>query len=83
MEGTELLKTCFPAETWTLTSAGLIQEDPFPQIVADAPTVRITVSISGLGEALLEDKRAELVEALIGSAALVNEEIPETEGVSL
>ncbi|MDR1985974.1 MAG: ATPase [Treponema sp.] len=82
-EGTQLLKTCLPGETWTLTSAGLIQEDPFPQILADAPNVRITVSISGLGKALLEDKRAELVEALIGSAALVIEDIPETEGVSL
>ncbi|MDR2797711.1 MAG: hypothetical protein LBB80_05155 [Treponema sp.] len=51
--------------------------------MADAPAVRITVSISGLGKALLEDKRAELVEALIGSAALANEEIPGTEGVSL
>lgn len=75
-EGTQLLKTCLPEGTWMLIPADsrLIQEEPFPEIVADAPAVRITVSIKGLGEALLENKRAELVEALIGSAALMTEE---------
>ncbi|MDR0721206.1 MAG: ATPase [Treponema sp.] len=82
-EGAQILKTSLPGGTWTLIPAdsSLIQEEPFPEIVADAPTVQITASIKGLGEALLEDKRAELVEALIGSAVLGTEEIPGTQGV--
>ncbi|MDR2632952.1 MAG: ATPase [Treponema sp.] len=84
-EGEQLLKACLPGGSWTLTTtdSGLIQETPFPELVADAPAVRITVSIKGLGKALLEDKRAELVEALMGSVGLMNEEISRTEEVSL
>ncbi|MDR2393584.1 MAG: ATPase [Treponema sp.] len=85
VEGAQLLTACFPEGTWALIPADsrLIEEEPFPEIVADAPTVRITASIKGLGEALLKDKRVELVEALIGSAALGTEEIPGTQGASL
>ncbi|MDR3114972.1 MAG: ATPase [Treponema sp.] len=84
-EGARVLNAGLPQGTWTLIPADSrrIQEGVFPEILADAPTLRITVSISGLEKALLEDKRAELVEALIGSAALGNEEMPETKEVSL
>ncbi|MDR1301520.1 MAG: ATPase [Treponema sp.] len=74
-EGTQVLKTCLPSGTWTFSAAHPqhIPEEPFPDIVADAPTVQITVSIRELGRTLLEDKRAELVEALMGPDVLVNE----------
>jgi V/A-type H+-transporting ATPase subunit E len=74
-EGMQVLKTCLPPGTWTFSSAHsrLILEESFPEIVVDASTVQITISIRELGKTLLEDKRAELVEALMGPDVLVNE----------
>ncbi|MDR0599298.1 MAG: ATPase [Treponema sp.] len=55
------------------------REDPlsmvdgaFPALVIDLPQLRITASVDRAAEALLLDKRAELVEALLGKAALLD-----------
>ncbi|MDR1956956.1 MAG: ATPase [Treponema sp.] len=74
-EAAGLLTASFPPGTWTQekAAAGTGREARFPWVEADAPLVRITASITELGKTLLQDKRAELVEALLGPAAIMPE----------
>jgi vacuolar-type H+-ATPase subunit E/Vma4 len=67
-----MLNRNLPKGSWTISSgnAGFIQEEPFPKIVLDAPEVQISASIVMVAETLLEDKRAELIQALLGAGAL-------------
>ncbi|MDR2398467.1 MAG: hypothetical protein LBD74_06880 [Spirochaetaceae bacterium] len=82
-EGVALLRAAFPLGSWTMTPLAEQPgpENPFPVIQADAPSVRITVSIRGLGETLLAEKRAELVEALVGAEVLETLDSAEAGGV--
>jgi vacuolar-type H+-ATPase subunit E/Vma4 len=59
-------------ETWVLQKGDALFTLPgsFPAIVIDTETARVTASIDGVMENLLQDKRAELVSALLGPAAL-------------
>jgi hypothetical protein len=67
-----LLNRNLPKGSWTISfgNAGFIQEEPFPKIVLDAPEVQVSTSIVMVAETLLEDKRAELIQALLGAEAL-------------
>jgi hypothetical protein len=67
-----LLRRVFPQGAWTVKQAepGFRLPGTFPALVADVPVVRITASIDRMAQELLEDKRAELVTALLGEGAL-------------
>jgi vacuolar-type H+-ATPase subunit E/Vma4 len=71
-ESEAILKKYLKPETWTLETTGsaTFGEDKFPRLTLDAPSVRINASIDSIGDALLEDKRTELLTALLGDAAL-------------
>jgi hypothetical protein len=71
-EALEILRRVFPQGTWTLkqVEGGFTLPGTFPALVADVPAVRITASIDGMARELLEDKRAELVAALLGEGVL-------------
>ncbi|MFP3088821.1 ATPase [Treponema sp. TIM-1] len=63
-----LLQRVFPQGVWVLKQAepGFRLPGTFPALVADTQAVRIIASIDGIARELLEDKRAELVAALLG-----------------
>ncbi|MDR2536911.1 MAG: ATPase [Treponema sp.] len=71
-ESEAILKKYLTPGTWTLetTSTATLVEDKFPRLTLDAPSVRINASIDSVGYDLLEDKRTELLVALLGDAAL-------------
>ncbi|MDR1326648.1 MAG: ATPase [Treponema sp.] len=71
-ESEAILKKYLTPGTWTLetTSTAMLVEDKFPRLMLDAPSVRINASIDNVGYDLLEDKRTELLVALLGDAAL-------------
>ncbi|MDR1398600.1 MAG: ATPase [Treponema sp.] len=71
-ESEAILKKYLTPGTWTLetTNIALLVEDKFPRLTLDALSVRINASIDSAGYDLLEDKRAELLAALLGDAAL-------------
>ena len=71
-ESETIIKKYLTPGTWTLETANIatIVEDKFPRLTLDAPSVRINASIDSVGYDLLEDKRAELLAALLGDAAL-------------
>lgn len=71
-ESEAILKKYLTPGTWTLetTNTAMIVEDKFPRLALDAPSVRINASVDSAGHDLLEDKRAELLAALLGDAAL-------------
>lgn len=64
----QILKKIFPRASWTINPDYSFHTLPgaLPAIVVDAPDVRITASVDKLAENMLEDKRAELVTALLG-----------------
>jgi hypothetical protein len=68
----ELLRRVFPQGAWTVNQAepGFRLPGTFPALVADVPAVRIIASIDRMAQELLEDRRAELVTALLGEGAL-------------
>jgi F0F1-type ATP synthase membrane subunit b/b' len=55
---------------WTFKPMETFRASPFPAIVVDTQDKRIIASIDAAAEALLEDKRAELAESLLGKEAL-------------
>jgi hypothetical protein len=71
-EALEILQRVVPQGVWALKQAepGFRLPGIFPALVADAPAVRITASIDRMAQELLEDKRAELVAALLGEGVL-------------
>ncbi|MDR2418126.1 MAG: ATPase [Treponema sp.] len=71
-ESEAILKKYLTPGTWTLETAGTatLVEDKFPRLTLDAPSVRINASVDSVGHELLEDKRAELLVALLGDTVL-------------
>ncbi|MDR2758010.1 MAG: ATPase [Spirochaetaceae bacterium] len=71
-EARDLLQRVFPQGGWVLNQAepGFRLPGTFPALVADTPGVRIIAAIDGIAQELLEDKRAELVAALLGEGFL-------------
>jgi vacuolar-type H+-ATPase subunit E/Vma4 len=71
-ESEAILNKYLSPGTWTLetVNSATLVEDKFPRLTLDAPSVRISASIDSAGYDLLEDKRAELLVALLGDAAL-------------
>jgi vacuolar-type H+-ATPase subunit E/Vma4 len=67
-----MLNRNLPRGSWTISSGntGFMHEEPFPSIILDAPELRIVASINRVAETLLEDKRVELIQALLGEDAL-------------
>ncbi|MDR3303708.1 MAG: ATPase [Treponema sp.] len=66
-EAETILARYLPAG-WSIqeVSAVVWRDEHFPHIVLDAPLVRVNVSIDSASAALLEDKRSELLTALLG-----------------
>jgi vacuolar-type H+-ATPase subunit E/Vma4 len=70
-ESEAILTNYLTPGTWTLeASTAALVEEQFPHLTLDAPSVRINASVDSVGYDLLEDKRAELLAALLGDAAL-------------
>jgi vacuolar-type H+-ATPase subunit E/Vma4 len=67
-----ILSRAAPGLTWTFDKDRTLHQlsGNLPAIILDAPSVRITASVDALAKSLLEDSRAELVEALLGSGSL-------------
>jgi vacuolar-type H+-ATPase subunit H len=57
-----------------------VHDKKFPLVVADMPSVRIIVSIDTVARNLLEDRRAELLDALLGSEAFFLEGLSAASG---
>lgn len=67
-EAEGILKNVLPPGTWIITAQDKLPgEWRFPAIVLEIAQVRISASIKAIAEALLQDKRAELVWALLGN----------------
>lgn len=68
-----ILNRNLPHGSWTISTGnvGFVQEEPFPRMVLNAPEMRMVASINRVAETLLEDKRAELIRALLGEDALI------------
>jgi hypothetical protein len=67
-ELTELLGKYMPRDVWRLNRDYSFFALPgsFPALILDTPAVRLTASVDAAAGALLKDKRAELVSALLG-----------------
>ncbi|GHV75384.1 hypothetical protein AGMMS49942_02050 [Spirochaetia bacterium] len=67
-----LVDKALPGISWTVQTAMDFHKLPgsFPAIIVETPAVRLTASVDALAAALLDDSRAELVEALLGPAVL-------------
>ncbi|AEF86898.1 putative V-type ATPase, subunit E [Treponema primitia ZAS-2] len=67
-----ILNRAAPGLAWTFDKDRSLHQlsGNLPAIILDAPSVRITASVDALAKSLLEDSRAELVEALLGSGSL-------------
>ena len=67
-----LLDAALPGRQWTFPETPALRRIPgdLPAILVNAPEARITASVDALAAALMEDRRAELVAALVGPEAL-------------
>jgi vacuolar-type H+-ATPase subunit E/Vma4 len=67
-----LLSRTLPGLAWTFDKERTLHQlsGNLPAIILDAPSVRITASVDALAKSLMEDSRAELVEALLGPGSL-------------
>ncbi|MDR2807387.1 MAG: ATPase [Spirochaetaceae bacterium] len=67
-EAETILKNVLPPGTWAIIDQSELPGDwHFPALVLEMAQVRITASVKTIAEALLQDKRAELVTALLGN----------------
>jgi len=73
----ELLNRRLPQGSWTLRSSvpAALQDGQFPAVIIHTPAARIVGSINALMTDLMQDKRAELITALAGEAALTGGEV--------
>ena len=67
-----LLDAALPGMEWASRKAMALHQLPgnLPAIIVNAPAARITASVDVLAASLLEDSRAELASALLGTEAL-------------
>jgi len=63
-EAETLLKAVLPGKSCNIEQSASVS--PYPEIILETPEARIYASISKTVDALLGEKRAELVEALLG-----------------
>ena len=71
-EAQAILKAVLPGKACLVEEASALS--PYPEIILDNRLVRISASIQKTVDFLLREKRAELIESLLGTAALNMEE---------
>jgi len=83
-EAETLLKAVLPGKSGANAPYAIeesVSVSPYPEIILETPEARIYASISKTVDALLGEKRAELVEALLGKEIAGNQLLAPREGV--
>ncbi|MDL2230002.1 ATPase [Treponema sp. OttesenSCG-928-L16] len=71
-EADSILSACLPKGSWSIEQAdpAYALSGRFPELVINAPDLRVIASVDRDAEELLQDKRAELISALLGTEAI-------------